>query len=331
MNKKIAGGSLFVKSVANDHSNTYNVKAESVVSPKSCTWTNLPIQPIIFAMLEKLGVFFNEEVQRLIGSFAHCFKVRTTIFSVDVEPVKIGIPEADLSAFCRLVRTRQKERCIRQDKLMCRKCERMSGALTYQCFAGPTEAVIPIKVDAILIGYAMIGQFRTKETFDGAASVADVAGDGRAGRALENAFMELPFLGKTDLEKMLHLFSAIVAFIVNSGYIRFRRPELPGTILHWLDSHLAESVTIDDIAAAVYRSPSTVAHVVKKEFGMSLKQLQTLKRMRRFESLITAEPDLTVAEAALMVGYEDALYFSRLYKKIRRRTPSGFKKQLRGV
>ena len=140
--------------------------------------------------------------------------------------------------------------------------------------------------------------------------------------------MALPCFDKADLENMLRLFSAIIAFIVTKGYIRFRQPELTGNILLWIDAHITDPITIDDVAAAVYRSPSTVAHIIKKQFGMGFKQLCILKRIQRFESIAAAAPDLTVAEAALQSGYEDALYFSRQYKKVRKKTPSSY---IRGV
>ena len=113
-------------------------------------------------MTGKLGIFYNEEVQRLIDSFAYCFKVRTTIFSVDAEALTMGIPSDDLSPFCKLIRTRQAERCALQDTLMCRRCTNLDRPYTYQCYAGPTESVMPIKADSTLIGYAMVGQFRMR-------------------------------------------------------------------------------------------------------------------------------------------------------------------------
>jgi AraC-like DNA-binding protein len=61
----------------------------------------------------------------------------------------------------------------------------------------------------------------------------------------------------------------------------------------------------------------------------AFKQLWILKRVQRFESIAAAEPDLTVAEAALRAGYEDPLYFSRQYKKVRKKTPSSYIRTVR--
>jgi AraC-like DNA-binding protein len=210
---------------------------------------------------------------------------------------------------------------------MCERCKSRNTPFIYQCYAGPIESVMPITVDDVLTGYAMIGQFRrhealSKEILNRLPAEIEPA-------LLESAFMELPFFSKPDMENMLHLFSTIIMFIVNEGYIRFRTPELGGNIMHWLDEHISESICLDDVADAVCRSRSTVSHVIKRQFGMSFKQLCTLKRVERFERLVTTDPNLTVAEAAALAGYEDPLYFSRQYKQIRLTTPSSYIRSLR--
>ena len=67
----------------------------------------------------KLGLFFDEEVQRLIDSFAYCFKVKITIFSARMEEMIVGLQNPG-SAFCQLIqkKLRFRYRCCRQDKLM---------------------------------------------------------------------------------------------------------------------------------------------------------------------------------------------------------------------
>jgi len=41
--------------------------------------------------MERLDVFFNEDVQRLIDSFAYCFKVHVALFSTRMEALFMGL------------------------------------------------------------------------------------------------------------------------------------------------------------------------------------------------------------------------------------------------
>jgi AraC-like DNA-binding protein/ligand-binding sensor protein len=285
-------------------------------------------------MEQKLDVFYDEEVQRLIDSFAKCFRVRFTIFTPDGEDMILGFPYGS-SPFCRTVREKLHllPACRSQNILMCQRCEKEKEPIVYCCHAGLHEAVMPITMgrdNQTLIGYAMIGQFRVngdmgvKEELTGICET-----EGLDTGALRDAYLELPLYYEEAAQNMVNLFSVLVNFIVMREYIKVRKPGLAEKISRWMDDHIAEQITLDAAAAAVYRSGSSVYHSIKQRYGISFKALYTFKRIQCFERLIAAEPNLTISEAALKVGFEDPLYFSRIYKKNRRIPPSVFVKMTR--
>lgn len=67
----------------------------------------------------------------------------------------------------------------------------------------------------------------------------------------------------------------------------------------------------------------------KKEMGMSPLEYMTNLRMKSAEKLLTAmwTNEYTISEIAQMCGFEDALYFSRVFKKYYGCSPSSFAKQ----
>ncbi|GHT55362.1 hypothetical protein FACS1894109_01780 [Spirochaetia bacterium] len=278
---------------------------------------------------EKQDVYFNDEVQRLVDSFTHCFKVRITILSADNKDLIVGFPYS-LSRFCWLIRTdlHGYQHCLNQNRQMCRRCEQQETPLIYQCHTGLTEAAIALKVDKKIIGYAMIGQFRMQNTIP-KAILQQWCNAGFEGAALQEAFAELPLFDITTMNNMLHLFSMLVTFIVTNEYVNVHRPALTEGLIHWLEEHIAEPVSLDDAADAMNKSPSTIYHTIKQNLGVSFKQLCILKRIQRFENIINTEVNCTISEAAAKVGYNDSLYFSRLYKKVRSICPSNYVKSVR--
>jgi hypothetical protein len=96
--------------------------------------------------MERMSIFIDKEVQRLIDSFAHCFRVKITIFSARMEELIVGLQNPG-AGFCRLIQKKlnARYRCLRQDKMMCEQCQGKQELLIYDCYAGFTETVIPIR------------------------------------------------------------------------------------------------------------------------------------------------------------------------------------------
>jgi len=272
----------------------------------------------------KLGLFFDEEVQRLIDSFAYCFKVKITIFSARMEEMIVGLQNPG-SAFCQLIqrKLRIRYRCCRQDKLMCERCEKKDETIVYPCYAGLAEIVMPIKIEGKLVGYGLLGQFRAGNDLS-EEIVREWQKAGFAPEELREAYKAQTFLDKPALDNMLRLFSMLISFIVTREYVRLRRPGVVEQVIHWMDEHIDQPLSLDDAVSAIRYSHSTISHTIRRQLGMSFKKICILKKIQRFESIIATNPILSIQEAAALVGYEDPLYFSRIYKKFRLAAPSSY-------
>jgi AraC-like DNA-binding protein len=210
----------------------------------------------------------------------------------------------------------------------------MDHPQVYFCHAGLCEAVMPIKIDANCIGYAQIGQFRSGSADRDKLGVPPeiIARCEKAGinkKDIKEAWLELPYYDETVAKNIIDLFFVLVNFIVMKKFINIRRPELIEKILQWLEGHLAEPFSLNELANDIGRCRSTIQHTIKKYYNISFKQLCLLKRIRRFETFVSTEPSLSVSEAVYRIGYNDPLYFSRLYKRIRHITPSAYAKSVR--
>ena len=71
----------------------------------------------------------------------------------------------------------------------------------------------------------------------------------------------------------------------------------------------------------------------KKEMGLSPLEYMTSLRMKSAEKLLTAmwTNEYTISEIAQMCGFDNSLYFSRVFKKYFGCSPSNYAKSSNGV
>ncbi|MDR0910172.1 MAG: PocR ligand-binding domain-containing protein [Spirochaetaceae bacterium] len=260
-------------------------------------------------MNNSMGLFFDEEVQGLIDSFAYCFKVKVTVFSSDMEELIVGLHNPG-SEYCRLIQKKLnlRYRCVRQDKMMCELCQKELRQQIYSCHAGFTEVTLPLIIQGTLIGYAMLGQFRTIEEIP-----ADILNAWRTAglddAELIDTFSAQPYFDEPRLDNMLRLFSVLIDSIISQEHIVMRQMNLTQRVIQWVEDHIDKPITLDAVAKEVFASRSSVSHTIKKSLGMSFSQLCALKKIQRFESIVMADPDITIQEVSRMIGYKDPLYF----------------------
>ncbi|MDR1901479.1 MAG: PocR ligand-binding domain-containing protein, partial [Treponema sp.] len=200
-------------------------------------------------MLEKLGVFYDEEVERYIESFVACFHVRFVILSLEFEDLITGSPHV-VSSYCHLMRFKLHKlaTCLHQNRQGCQRCKNGSTPFVYRCYAGLNEAVMPIIVNGQHIGYAMIGQFRTYNDDGGMPKIPqeliDICGKIGLDGALRETWEELPLYDRKMTENMVNLFYVLINFIVMREYLNVHQPGLTEKILRWLDNHITDTIEL---------------------------------------------------------------------------------------
>lgn len=91
-------------------------------------------------------------------------------------------------------------------------------------------------------------------------------------------------------------------------------------ILQYLNAHLTEGLTIDELAARFYISKYHMMRRFREETGYTIHNYVTEKRLLLAQQLLGQ--GISPGEAALRCGYQEYSTFSRAYKKQFGRSPS---------
>jgi AraC family transcriptional regulator of arabinose operon len=95
-------------------------------------------------------------------------------------------------------------------------------------------------------------------------------------------------------------------------------------VLHYIDEHLADNITVENLAKQVYLHPNYFIVFFKGIIGYSPIQYVNQRRMETAKGLLT-QPECNVSAVASRVGMQ-IYYFSRMFKAHTGLTPSRYRK-----
>ena len=147
---------------------------------------------------------------------------------------------------------------------------------------------------------------------------------------LKNAFTQAKYYYLSDINKKELVLSALGELIVSYMIVyrsknEFSAPveQIRNIILH---NYARSDFALDEAVREMPFHYDYLRKLFKKEMGVTPLEYMTNLRMRKAEILLSAmwSKEYTVSEIALMCGFEDALYFSRVFKKYYGSSPSNF-------
>ena len=264
---------------------------------------------------------FQRDIRGVLDHFSRLLQVRFCFLSPDGRELEVGENKPHC-AFCRLVRHRLElgAECAECDRRGWQRAARSSGAVWYECHAGMMDGCMAVRTGTRIIGYMMIGQFRTRERL-----TAEMRACGRrmgGGRELARAFAQVPFYSASQAEDIMGIFAVLVNFIVSQRLIAVRGLDPIEPLLTYLSEHPGETLSTREAARLLHRSPSSLSHVFKATTGASFLQYQIAFKLELADDIFRSRDGITVREAAYELGFSDPYYFSRLYRRHRGRPPT---------
>ena len=95
-------------------------------------------------------------------------------------------------------------------------------------------------------------------------------------------------------------------------------------IIKYVHEYYNQDITVQRIAQAVNVNANYVSQLFKKETGSTYTKYLSKLRVENACKLLI-DTDLSVSEIARQVGYSDYFYFSRVFKKIKGKSPSVYR------
>ena len=204
--------------------------------------------------------------------------------------------------------------------------EKTAEPIIYTCPCGITEAIVPIIRGDSIIAYLISTMGIREADLPSVAELASAVAPRLDRDELCAVIADTRLL--TDKEALAHLnmIRLIAEHIASDAAASDNGESLGQLIKRYVKNNLSEKLTLSDIALNLHCSTVTLTEHFKAEFGITIMEYVTKKRMELSEKLLitTDEP---LREIAAAVGFSDVEYFSRTFKKHHGISPAAWRKE----
>mgnify|MGYP002792456368 FL=1 len=101
------------------------------------------------------------------------------------------------------------------------------------------------------------------------------------------------------------------------------------SIITYISVHLTEPIAIADLAEVLHLNPQYVMRLFKKEMGCPILQYITAQRIALSVRYLE-ETNISVTDVAVLCGFDNYSYFTRIFKRFTNETPLNYRKTARG-
>lgn len=140
-------------------------------------------------------------------------------------------------------------------------------------------------------------------------------------RLFVNSKRELYLMLYSDIE---HIKEAL--FILIDQLPRSEKPNTGEQVVRYIKGNYRKSLTLQKLSELFYVNQIYLGQLIRRQTGQSFNTLLNELRMQEARRLIEKEPDISLTALALSLGYTDAHYFTKVFKRFYGVTPSELKK-----
>lgn len=116
-----------------------------------------------------------------------------------------------------------------------------------------------------------------------------------------------------DQEKCSCVLNAVLYELINQ-YESPSNNKYVQLMLQYIDTHITESISLNDLCRVTYLTKEYCAHLFKSDVGKSIISYVNDKKMRYAKELIIRN-EMSLCDISDYLGFDNYNYFSRLYKK----------------
>lgn len=276
-----------------------------------------------------ISMFDIEKLRDLLKDFFEISHIRITVFDENRNEL-VSYPE-DVAPYCAVIRGTLQgyEACMRCDRSACERASKMHSTYIYRCHAGLTEAVTPLYVGDVLVGYVLFGHvFSYADHEEGWVVIENSTADLPVNtRMLKNAIFQATPIEEGYIRSAAHILHAVASYLVLERMATLKEGLLPARLDAYLSAHFTERINAVSISEHLGIGKTQLYELSQQIYGCGIAEHIRDLRMEKAKTLLREQKDLSLAEIAAQCGYGDYNYFITVFSREMGCAPGAFRKE----
>ncbi len=210
------------------------------------------------------------------------------------------------------------------------------GPQSVVCFTGLSEASVPVRCGAQLLGFLQTGEVivgrPSRAQFAKTVKTLHARGIKVDRRKLELAYFQTKVLTPKQYASVLRLlaiFAGHLGLVANQLALRSRHaePESVAKARQFIREHQTEQLALADVARAASMSTFYFCKTFKKATGLTFTSYLSRARIEKARELL-GNPQVRVSEVAYEVGFQSLTHFNRTFQRVLGESPTAYRAAL---
>ena len=266
--------------------------------------------------------FDRHKIREALKDFYNATGIDMELLLADFTPADPTRPHS--CRYCDLVQSSfgGRKACHCSDVALLEACKATGNVQMQPCHAGLLDVAIPIVYDGGIIGYIIFG--RMKPDTDFASLKAYLAGLGLNTQEAEAAFGEIPFFDEAKIQSVSNIATLLVKYILLENLLQPNRDGVERAEAY-IRQHLAEPLSVQDIARGTGISKSVLYKDFHRHFGVTLGAFVNACRVEASLPLLR-DTALSMEDISHRVGFSSASRYSKVFKQHKGVSPLQYRK-----
>ena len=274
-----------------------------------------------------ISVFHVEQLNAMLKSFYVVSHIRITVF--DDNFTEITAYPLNVAGFCSCIREKPEglAACRASDRNACRNVTRHTGPCIYECPMGLMEAIYPLEMNHIIIGYIMFGHLAPcEDPEEGWENVREKCRSyGAPMDRLKKEYQELRYFSKEYLEASAQIMEAVASYLCTKRIASLKYDTLATQIDSYITEHLSEEVSCETICEQFGISRTSLYQLSDEVYGAGIATHIRTARIEKAKHLLT-DTGLPIRGIAMECGVKDYNYFGKMFRKCTGYSPGEYRR-----